>query len=129
MKIWQGITLGILGIALLVGIAAYAIVQLTAPARQLNRDFFDALRAGEWTQVEAMAHPSLLADAQYRELRNSLDVLPPFERYFFNQSSWENSDFKGEGTGWTASGCASPLVIERKNGLVTRFSMYELCAN
>lgn len=127
MKIWQAVTLGVFGFVLLITLLVFVVIRMTAPARALSRDFFDAMRAGDWQQVEAMAHPDLLADPGFAQLRDTLQSLPPFERYFFNSSSWENGVFEGRGTGWTASGCQSPLVIGRKNGLVYKFSMNELC--
>ena len=127
MKIWQAVTLGVSGFVLLIASAIFGVIRLTAPSRELSRDFFDALRAGDWAQVEAMAHLDLLVDPGFVQMRNALPTLPPFERYFFNSTSWENGVFEGRGTGWTASGCSSSLVIGRKNGLVYKFFMSELC--
>ena len=127
MKIWQWVSLGIVGLISLIALLIYIVMHLTAPARELSREFFDAVRAADIDKIEAMAHPSLLRSEEYQNLKANLEPQAPFESYFFNSSSWENSNFRGEGTAWTADDCQSRLVIERSDGLVTRFSVYGSC--
>lgn len=127
MKIWQAIALGLGAFGAMIALIVFSALHFTAPARELSRNFFDALRAADIATIEAMAHPSLLQSKEYQAVKAGLEPQQPFERYFFNSSSWGIGHFKGEGQAWTSNGCESRLVIERRNSLVTRFSIYGSC--
>ncbi|MBK1635587.1 hypothetical protein [Rhodovulum adriaticum] len=117
----------ILGLAVLGGIAAAAVLFLTSGQREIARNFVLQSSAGQYDQARALLHPNLQSQFTVQRLREAFAGVEPYTNVSFASVESDGTGTRLTGSATTDSGCASKLSFEVLQGQIIAFDITPLC--